>query len=131
MDVLLLYHHVKIFRNIKSTVDSEVLQNDLKLLEISAKRWKMYFNVECMSISKAHCYTKFEYYVDGQSLTRVDFMIDLGVTLTTSMTSKNHILKMVLKAQCMSGLVNCTLEFNAPVAIKLQLYLSNVRSLLE
>ena len=43
---------------------------------------------------------KFEYYVDSQSLTRVDFMIDLGVTLTTSMTSKNHILKMVSKAQC-------------------------------
>ena len=74
---------------------------------------------------------KYEYYVDGQPLTRVDFMIDLGVTLTTSMTSKNHILKMVSNAQCMSGLVKRTLGFNAPVAIKLQLYLSNVRSLLE
>ena len=95
---------VKIFRKIKSTSDSDVLQNDLKLLEIWAKRWKMYFNVEkCkfISISKAHCHIKFEYYVDGQPLTRVDSMIDLGVTLTTSMTSKNHILKMVLKAQCM------------------------------
>ena len=50
-----------------------------------------------MSISKAHCYIKFEYYVDGQSLTRVDPMIDIGVTLTTSMTSKNHILKNSLK----------------------------------
>ena len=58
-------------------------------------------------------------------------MIDLGVTLTTSMTSKNHILKMVLKAQCMSGLVKRTLGFYASVAIKLQLYLSHVRSLLE
>ena len=61
----------------------------------------MYFNVEqckVMSTSKAHCYMKFEYYVDGQSLTRVDSMIDLGVTLTTSMTSKNHILKMASKA---------------------------------
>ena len=84
-----------------------------------------------MSISKAHCHMKFEYYVDGQPLTRVDSMIDLGVTLTTSMTSKNHILKMVLKAQCMSGLVKRTFGFNAPVAIKLQLYLSHVRSLLE
>ena len=73
---------------------------------------------------------KFENYVDGQSLTRVDSMIDLGVTLTTSMTSKNHILKLVSKAQCMSGLVKHTLGFNAPVAIKLQLYLSHVRSLL-
>ena len=74
---------------------------------------------------------KFEYYVDVQPLTRVDSMIDLAVTLTTSMTSKNHILKMVSKAQCMSGLVKRTLGFNAPVAIKLQLYLSHVRSLLE
>ena len=74
---------------------------------------------------------KFGYYVDGQSLTRVDSMIDLGVTLTTSMTSKNHILKMVLKAQCMLGLVKRILGFNAPVAITLQLYLSHVRSLLE
>ena len=74
---------------------------------------------------------KFEYYVDGQPLTRVDSMIDLGVTLTTSMTSKNRILKRVLKAQCMSGLVKRTLGFNAPVAIKLQLYLSHVRRLLE
>ena len=73
---------------------------------------------------------KFEYYVDGQSLTRVDSMIDLGVTLTTSMTSKNHILKMVSKAQSMSGLVKRTLGFNAPVSIKLQSYLSHVRSLL-
>ena len=69
--------------------------------------------------------------MDGQPLTRVDSMIDLGVTLTTSMTSKNHILKRVSKAQCTSGLVKRTLGFNAPVAIKLQLYLSNVRSLLE
>ena len=37
---------VKIFRKIKSTSDSDVLQNDLKLLEIWAKRWKMYFNGE-------------------------------------------------------------------------------------
>ena len=36
---------VKIFRKIKSTSDSDVLQNDLKLLEIWAKRWKLYFNV--------------------------------------------------------------------------------------
>ena len=46
-------------------------------------------------------------------------MIDLEVTLTTGMTSKNHILKMVSKAQCMSGMVKRTLGFNAPVAIKL------------
>ena len=92
--VSLFADDVKIFRKIKSNYDSDVLQNDLKLLEIWAKRWKMYFNVEkckVMSISKEHCYMKFEYYVDGQSLTRVDSMIDLGVTLTTSMTSKNHI----------------------------------------
>ena len=72
----------------------------------------MYFNVQkckVMSISKSHCYMKYEYYVDGQSLTRVNSMIDLGVTLTTSMTSKNHILKMVSKAQCISGLVKHTL----------------------
>ena len=47
------------------------------------------------------------------------------------MTSKNHILKMVSKAQCMSGLVKRTLGFNATVSIKLQLYLSHVRSLLQ
>ena len=125
---------VKIFRKIKFTSDSDVLQNDLKLWKIWAKRWKKYFNVKkckVMSIFKAHCHMKFEYYVDGQPLTRVDSMIDLGVTLTTSMTSKNHILKMVSKAQCMSGLVKSTLGCNAPVAIKLQLYLSHVRSLLE
>ena len=52
-------------------------------------------------------------------------------TLTTSMTFKNHILKMVFKAQCKSGLVKRYLGFNAPVAIKLQLHLSHVRSLLE
>ena len=74
-----------------------------------------------MSISKAHCHMKLEYYVDGQPLTRVHSMIDLGVTLTTNMTSENHILKMVKR----------TLGFNAPVAIKLKLYLSHVRSLLE
>ena len=74
---------------------------------------------------------KFEYYVDGQLLTRVNSMIDLGVTLTTSMTSENHILKMVSKAQCMSGLVKRTLGINDPVAIKLKLYLSHVRSLRE
>ena len=103
---------VKIFRKIKSASDSNILQNYLKLLEIWAKRWKMYFNVKkskVMSISKAYCYMKFEYYVDGQLLTRVDSMIDLGVTLTTSITSKNHILKIVSKAQCMSGLVKRTL----------------------
>ena len=58
-------------------------------------------------------------------------MIDLRVTLTISMTSKNHIFKMVSKAQCMSGLVIRTLRFIAPVAIKLQLYLSHVRCSLE
>ena len=39
---------VKIFRKIKSTSASDVLQNDLKLLEIWAKRWKMCFNVKKM-----------------------------------------------------------------------------------
>ena len=36
---------------------------------------------------------------------------------------------MVSEGQCMSGLVKRTLGFNAPVAIKLQLYLSHVRIL--
>ena len=43
------------------------------------------------SISKAHCYMKFEYHVNDQSLARVDSMIDLVVTLTSNMTSKHHI----------------------------------------
>ena len=36
-------------------------------------------------------------------------MIGLGVTLTTNMISKNRILKMVSKAQCMSGWIKRTL----------------------
>ena len=44
----LLYYHLqmmlKYLEKIKSTSDSDILQNDLKLLEIWAKRWKMYFN---------------------------------------------------------------------------------------
>ena len=90
---------VKILKK-KNISDSDVLQNDLKLLELWEKRWKMYFNVEqckVMSISKTHCYMKFEYYVDGQSLTRVDSIIVLGVTLTTSMTSKKSHFKNGLK----------------------------------
>ena len=51
--------------------------------------------------------------------------------MTTSMTSKNHIFKMVSKVQCMSGLVKRSSGFNAPVSIKLQLYFSHVRSLLD
>ena len=52
-----------------------------------------------MSILKAHCYMKFEYYVDGQSLTMVDSMIDIGITLTTSMTSKITVIENKITVQ--------------------------------
>ena len=42
---------------------------------------------------------KFEYYVDGQSLTMVDSMIDLGITLTTSMTSKITVIENKITVQ--------------------------------
>ena len=53
-------------------------------------------------------------------------MIDLRVT-----PPNGHILNMVFKAQCMAALVKRTSRFNASVGIKLQLYLSHVRSLFQ
>ena len=65
-----------------------------------------------MCICKVHCNMEFKYYVlDGQSLTRVDSMIDLGVTLTSNMTPEKHIINMVSKAECMWGLVKHILGF--------------------
>ena len=58
---------VKILRKIKSTSDSDVLQNDLKLLEIWAKRWKMYFNVKNVKLClKGSMYVRF-----GQTYFRI------------------------------------------------------------
>lgn len=76
-------------------------------------------------------YLSFEYSVDGELLNRTDKIRDLGVTLDSALSFRNHYEEIIDKARRQLGFVSkLSMEFRDPYTLK-SLYVSLVRPLLE
>lgn len=131
---LLYADDMKVFKQIRSTVDCHLLQQDLQRFEDYCKINKLDINVtKCHAITFTRKATviKFKYYIKGQELDVVDEIRDLGIIHDSKLTYNKHIDYIAKKANKSIGFIKrqCS-QFNNIKTAKI-LYCSHVRSILE
>jgi hypothetical protein len=131
---LLFADDTKIYSNINSIDDCRLLQKDLDSLCNWCQKWKLDFNVlkcKILSVTKCKSPTIFDYTINGKSLERVHTFRDLGILIEENLSWNSHINNIISTANRVMGLIKRTVGNRAPVNVKLQLYISLVRSNLE
>jgi hypothetical protein len=133
-NTLLFADDLKIFMRIDSLIDADKLQTEINNLSRWCSANRLFINVsKCnvMSFYRTLNPVLFNYYLDGNLLSRVTSIVDLGVTFDRRLTFSLHINKIVLKANSMLGfIIRMTKEF-LDVFSCVQLFISLVRSHLE
>ena len=90
-----------LYREIKSTVDSQILQDDINSLFSWSKLWQMEFNVsKChiMSLSRSKKHVNAIYKLGNAALSAVHSFTYLGVEITCDLRWNNHVATVVKKA---------------------------------
>ena len=100
----------KIYREIKSEIDCNELQNDLNKLQAWSQRWQLKFNPQkCSVVNVGKKSIDYMYTVSTEEgeiqLNKTTGEKDLGVYIDTKLTYDEHITSIVSKANRMIGLV--------------------------
>ena len=131
---LLFADDLKIYRQICSPLDIEILQNDINKIFSWCQSNDMSLNVnKCcfMRFSRKRSLYPVEYLINKSTLKNVDLVKDLGVYLDPKLSFSHHFDHIISKANRMLGFVkrSCR-DFSSIPAFK-SLYISLVRSNLE
>ena len=122
-----------VYRQIDSTQDHVILQEDLNNLFDWSNTWQMKFNVDkcvIMNIGNLKIKAKHEYKRNNQILETVKHHPYLGVELTDNMKYNNHINTITSKASRVLGFVKRNLK-HCPRTVKERAYQTLVRPKLE
>lgn len=102
-----------LYRAIKSTTDTEILQKDLERLERWGDKWSMEFNVKKCAMMQFSTSTKkspVRYYVKGQQIEQVQHHPYLGVELSDNLKFHHHIDNISKKASSILGFFKTQLK---------------------
>lgn len=131
---LLFADDLKLFLKVETLQDCLHLQQDINRVHEWSVANKLYFNInKCniMSCSRALCPLQYGYTLDGEEILRVNSVRDLGVTVSSDLTFRAHILAICKKAfQSLGFILRQSKDFRNPKAVK-GLYNALVRSRLE
>ena len=123
----------KIFREIVSEEDSQILQEDLYKLQEWSRKWLIEFNeAKCkvMHISKRNTNPKYDYTINGTTIKETTLEKDLGIYVTLNWKSSAHVAKVAAKANSMVGRIRHTFTYmNRTIFLKV--YPSIVRCHME
>lgn len=132
--MLLYANDLKLFRIIKNSNDSELLQNDLNYLYNWCDFNNLYLNVskcKVMTFTKKRTPYLHNYHFNNSKFIRVYQNKDLGVLFDTSLTFNSHYISIQNKASSFLGFIKRSCQdFKNPTALK-ALYCSHVRSVLD
>ena len=129
----------KIFRNIITNHDIQLLQKDIDSLFNWSLDWGLNFNTnKCMvlSIKRSHNRANLDlndphYLMNKIELKTTDDIQDLGITVNNKFTWSNHINTMTRKAHARTWLCMRALGFHAYYKAKRTCFITMVRSILE
>ena len=120
-----------LYRQIRSNKDQEILQNDLKNLEIWANNWGMRFNAKkCYILSITNKGIQKFYELNSCILKEVDHNPYLGVILSKDLKWETHTDQICKKANSALGFIQRNLK-KCPPECKKTAYVALVRSTLE
>ena len=125
----------KLFMAITDISDCVKLQQDINQVVKWTSKWKLTLNVKkcsCISFTMKQKVKIFPYRCAKQTiLTRTNFVIDLGVFLTSKLNWSMHINHVVSKAFKMLGFIKRTCKYFNSIKVLKTLYVSYVRSHVE
>ena len=124
----------KCFKQIVDVNDCQSLQKDLDALYNWSKAWKMDFNpTKCkvLSISRSRNPIVFAYKMNDVILEHVTTFKDLGVIIDESLSFTSHIDVVLSKCSRVCGMIKRSVGFSAPVNVKLELFKTLCRSILD
>ena len=124
---------VKVYLEINDAGDSTCLQKALDIIANWAKVWQLSVSVSKCSILTIGQYGNVDvadYYIGKSQLSRVDVCRDLGITVTSDLSSSQHINEIVNKAhQRANHIIRCFVSGNTRVLVRA--FIVYVRPILE
>ena len=124
----------KIFIESKSINDCLKLQNDIDAVSHWCKVNQMNFNVskcKVLTVCRKENPYLFEYKINDVILDSVNEIKDLGIIIEDKLSWHNNVNDIISKANRVMGLIKRTVGYEVDEKVKLQLYISLVRSKLE
>lgn len=133
-NILLFADDAKLFRTIKTPLDSNLLQYDLDNISNWCDNNKLYLNVskcKIITFTRKRVSILNKYFLNGIELERVNLIKDLGVYLDSSLSFNDHHVHIQNRASSMLGFImrSCN-NFDNPLALK-SLYCALVRSIFD
>ena len=122
-----------LYRQIRSTEDCEILQNDLNILQNWEKKWKMEFHpqkCQLLTITKKQNPIKAKYYVHGEALSQTKSAKYLGVIIDSELNWKDQNKAVCKKANSILAFLKRNIS-NCPQPIKEKCYKTLVKPILE
>lgn len=133
-DFLLFADDIKIYAEIGSLMDTRKLQVDIDNVFKWCQDNRLYFNVnKCnvITLCRTNRTVTNDYVLDGQIVTRVDEIRDLGVTVDSRFRFVTHIEKLISAARQTIGFIKMISSNRFERSVLKLLYVSYVRSKLE
>jgi len=126
----------KLYREITNIHDVEELQDDLTKITNWGDTWGLKFNVaKCkkLKISRQAPRPNIDssYHMHDQIVDTVDSMVDLGVTVASSLHWSEHITTIIKKANSTMWMTIRNMGYNSPFKAKRTIYMALIRSKVE
>jgi hypothetical protein len=102
--------NTKIFRQIASTSDNDILQSDVKKFEDWSATWLLRFHPDKSKVVTAGKAERqnYDYILSNTTLERVEKEKDIGVTIDSKLTFEHHMNEKINKANSTMGLTRRT-----------------------
>ena len=122
-----------LYRTIKKSSDSDILQKDLNTLQIWEKKWKMEFHpgkCQLLKVTNKKNPIPTNYTIHGTPILETDSAKYLGVAIDSNLNWRSHYSNMIKKCNSTLAFIRRNLN-NSPKHIKEKCYLALVRPRLE
>jgi hypothetical protein len=122
-----------LYREIQSTDDQDILQDDLNKVFQWADKWQMSFNAtkcEALTITRKIKPHNNTYQVNGHSIVKSSKHKYLGVTINKHLDWKDHVLNITSRARSTLGVLKRNLS-SCPTHVKTKAYQALVRPKME
>lgn len=121
----------KIYKILRTEADVAALRRDMERLDEWSKKWLLSFNVEkCKTMHIGYHNQQADYYLSQRQLQKTTQERDLGITVSASLKSSEHVSKIAAKANSRLGIIKRNFSVLSRDVL-LPLYLSLVRPTLD
>ena len=109
--IYLFADDTKLYRQIRSVLDHQILQRDLNNLLEWSEKWLLIFHPGKCKVLEIGAAENYNYILDGQSLEHVKSEKDVGIVIDQQLKFDLHILQKVNKANSIMGIIRRSFKY--------------------